>query len=109
MQVPCLTDYGRNRGFRAQQQLQVAVLGRAHVGAAGRAEGRDFRMTKARLADLAKEGGVAFVGTWPAALDVIKAEIVETPRDFDLVGGRQGDILGLAAVAQGRVIDLNVL
>ena len=45
----------------------------------------------------------------PAALDVVDAEGVEPLGDPQLVGDREGDAFALRAVAQGRVVDFDVM
>ena len=52
-----------------------------------------------------EELDVLGVGARPAALDEGHAELVEHPRDAQLVGERQRDVLALGAVAQGRVVE----
>ncbi len=104
--VPGLADHGRDRCSRAQQQLQIAIGRGAHAGAAGRSEGRDLRVPNLDLLDLFEERRVAIVRARPSALDIIEAEIVQPLRNRDLVLDRQRDVFGLAAVAQGSVVNL---
>src|SRR5215469_16057211 len=109
MQVPGLADHGRDGSFGAQQELKIAILGGADTGAAGGSEGSNLRVLELDFFHFAEEGGIAFVGTRPSALDVVEAEIIEMRGDFDLVADGQRDVLGLAAVAESRVVNLDML
>ena len=60
------------------------------------------------VAGPAEELGVLGVGARPAALDVADAEVVELPRDVQLVGDGEVEALLLGAVAQGGVVDVEV-
>ena len=53
-----------------------------------------------------EELGVLGIGARPAALDVADAELVEVPRDVQLVLDREVEALLLSAVAQGGVVDV---
>ena len=55
-----------------------------------------------------EELGVLGHGAGPAALDEAHAELVQQPRDRELVGDRVADALALPAVAQRGVEDLVV-
>src|SRR5437667_271193 len=72
-----------------------------------RAEGRDLRVPEAEALDGPEELLVARVRARPAALDVVHAEVVEALGDAHLVLEREGDVLGLGAVAQRRVVELD--
>src|SRR4029077_9501101 len=52
-----------------------------------------------------EELDVLRVGAGPAAFDVGHPELVEHPRHAQLVGQREGDVLALRAVTQGRVVE----
>ena len=52
---------------------------------------------------LPEEFLVLGVGAGKPALDVVDAEAVQGARDVEFVGDREGDALGLGAIAQGRV------
>src|SRR5258708_29769530 len=108
MHVPGLADHRRDRSLGAQQQLQIAIGSGAHSGTTGRAERRNLRVTNLNLLDLFEERGVALVRARPSALDVIKAKLVEALGNRDLVLDSQRDVLGLASVAQGRVVNLDM-
>ena len=63
-----------------------------------------FAVRPGHRAGRREELDVLRVGAGPAALDVGHAVLVEHPRDADLVGERERDVLALRAVAQGRVV-----
>src|SRR5437867_2436640 len=71
------------------------------------AAARHLRVLQAEPLDGPEELLVARVRARPAALDVVDAEVVETLGDAHLVLEREGDVLGLGAVAQGRVVELD--
>ena len=81
-----------------------SVLGRV-VPVAGRPEGGELRRLPALLAGRGEELDVLGVGAGPAALDEREAVLVEHPRDAQLVGEREGDVLALGAVAEGGVVE----
>src|SRR5207244_12217986 len=68
---------------------------------------RDLRGPEAEALDGPEELLVARVRARPAALDVVHAEVVEALGDAHLVLEREGDVLGLGAVAQRRVVELD--
>src|SRR5260370_28260449 len=103
-----VADHGCDRSLGAQQQLQIAIGAGAHSGTASCSERRDLRVTNFDLFDLFEKRGVALVGARPSALDVIEAKPVEAFSNRDLVFDSQRDVLGLASVAQGRVINLDM-
>src|SRR5260370_2559080 len=108
MHVPGLADHGCDRSLGAQQQLQIAIGRGANSGTESCTEGRDLRVTNLYLFDLFEKRGVALVGARPSALDVIEAKLVETLGNRDLVLDSQRDVLGLASVAQCRVVNLDM-
>ena len=71
----------------------------------GRPERRELRALPAHLAGRREEVDVLGVRARPAALDERHPELVEHPRDAQLVGERQRDVLALRPVAQGRVVE----
>src|ERR1700722_1714962 len=107
MEIPGLTDDAGDRRIGAQHQLQVAIGRRLYAGAAGRAEGGDPRMAELEPFNLFEEGGVALVRAGPSALDIVDAQIIETFGNLELVVDRKRNVLALASIAQGRVINLN--
>ena len=58
---------------------------------------------------LAKKARVGRVGAGIAALDIVDAELVEHAGDGDLVLEREVDAVGLRAVAQRRVEEIEAL
>ena len=80
------------------------------AGPAGRAERRQRRVLEVELVLRAPEElGVLGVRARPAALDEPDAEVVEVPRDGQLVGDREVEPLLLGAVAQRRVVDVQAV
>src|SRR2546428_3312105 len=57
--------------------------------------------------DHAEEVYVLRIGPGPPAFDEVGAQFVQLLGDHDLVLGRERDVLGLRAVAQGGVVDFD--
>ena len=72
---------------------------------AGRPEGGQLRALPAHRARGREELDVLGVRARPAALDERHPELVEHPRDAQLVGERERDVLALRAVAQRGVVE----
>src|SRR5205823_2046547 len=88
-------------------EVDARVGRRARARSRRRAEGRDLRVPEAEALAGPEELLVARVRARPAALDVVHAEVVEALGDADLVLEREGDVLGLGAVAERRVVELD--
>ena len=98
------TDAPLSRRARDQR-----VVRRAYAGPPGRAERREPGVAQVELvARAGEELGVLGVGARPAALDEADAELVELPGDGQLVGDGEVQPLLLRAVAQGRVVDVEL-
>ena len=76
MQIPALAHKRNHRGFGVKQGGEVGVLGGADVGAAGAAECGQRGVGERQRFGALEELGVARVGSGPAALDVVYAQIV---------------------------------
>ncbi len=86
-------------GFQERRQTRI-VRGRA-AGTPRHAERREAGVVELRLR--CKEFGIGGIGTGIAAFDVVDAEFVEHPGDKLLVMQREIDAVGLRAVAQSGV------
>ena len=107
--VPVVTlgDKGHDRRARFAQRGDLGVVGRLHAGPAGRAERGELRVLEVQFGDCpAEELGVLRDRAGPAALDEPDTELVQLPRDDELVGHAEVQALLLRAVAQGRVVDV---
>ena len=105
VEQPRLAEDRHDRRLGRDQLAQVGVL-RGRVGAMSRrAERRELGRLPAHRPGRGEELDVLGVGARPAALDVGHAVLVEHPRDAQLVGQRERDVLALGAVAQGRVVE----
>src|SRR5262249_1627391 len=111
VQVPGLADDGHDRRPGGEERGEVAVVGGAHAGTPRRPEGGAARLAPPEPAagadDRAEELRVARIRAGPPALDVVDAELVERLGDAQLVVEREADVLGLRAVAQGGVVELD--
>ena len=107
--VPVVTlgDKGHDRRARFAQRGDLGVVGRLHAGPAGRAERGELRVPEVQFGDgAAEELGVLRDRAGPAALDEADTELVQLPRDDELVGHAEVQALLLRAVSQGRVVDV---
>ena len=104
-----LGDQGHDPGAAVAQRRHQRVVGGRDPGTPGGTEGRQLGVLEVELlASAAEELGVLRVGARPAALDEADAELVDVPRDVQLVEDREVQALLLGAVAQGRVVDVEV-
>src|SRR5262249_31818448 len=108
MEIPRLADDGDDRCLGAQQCLQVAVVRGAHARAAGGTERGDTCRPEPEPANAAEELLVARIRARPAAFHVVDAQVVEALGDAELVVEREADVFGLRAVAQRRVVELDL-
>jgi hypothetical protein len=107
--VPVVTlgDQGHDRRARFAQRDDLGVIGRLRAGPAGRAERGELRVLEVQLGgSAAEELGVLRDRARPAALDEPDAEVVQLPRDDQLVRDGQVQPLLLGPVAQGGVVDV---
>src|SRR5215207_2340114 len=102
-----LGDQADDRGLRVPQRQHLRVGRRARPGLAGGAERDQLCVPHRQLGPgPGEELGVLRQRAGPAALDESDTELVEQPRDGELVGDREGHALTLRAVAQGGVVDV---
>ena len=107
--VPVVTlgDEGHDRRAAFAQRGDLRVVGRLDAGPAGRAERGELRALEVQFGGGAPEElGVLRDRARPPALDEPDAQLVELPRDGELVGHRQVEPFLLRAVAQRRVVDV---
>ncbi len=105
-----LGDEGDHRGAGVEQGAHERV----GLGLAARPPGRAERGQRGRLqVELVPGPGeelrVLGVRPRPAALDEPDSQLVQVPRDDELVGDREVEALLLGTVAQRRVVDLDGL
>jgi hypothetical protein len=102
-----LADERDGVGSALEQRREPRVVRGAAARPPGHAEGAQFRLRQARR--VGEEAVVGRVGARPAALDVIDPELIEHLRDRHLVGGGEVDAVGLPAVAQGGIVEIESL
>ena len=107
MQVPGLADDRDDRCPSFNQRLHPRVVLRFDPLAPGHPERTDPRVLPSHLAGLLEEGDVLGVGKRVAALDVVEAQVVEQPRDIDLIDDGKRDAQPLRPVAEGGVVQLD--
>ncbi len=101
--VPGLGDEADGVGLGVEQRRQPRIVRGRAAGPPRHAEGREGRV---ELALLGEQLGVGRIGARIAALDVVDAEIVEHLGDRELVAEREIDAVGLRAVAQRGVEEI---
>src|SRR5690606_16380185 len=106
---PGLAENGGHLGARPDQRLQVFVVLHGDVSPPGAAERRDFGVDELDVLDPLEELRVLGVGAGKAPFDEVDAELVEPDRDVYLIFYREGDAFSLGAVAQRRVVQLDLL
>ena len=100
---------GDDRRSRVEQGPHERVGVSARPRSAGGAEGGQRGVAQRQLAlGSGEELRVLGVGAWPATLNEAHPELVKLTRNDELVGYRQVETLLLGAVAQGRVVDVQV-
>ena len=107
--VPALPDDADRAGPRLDEMAQGVVGVDLALGASGHPEGDERAGREVQLvARPAEQLVVLRVRARPARLDVVDAEPVELLGDAELVVDRQRDPFELRAVAQRRVVDLDL-
>jgi hypothetical protein len=102
-----LGDQADHRGLRVPQRQHLRVGRGPGAGLAGGPERDQLRVPELQLgAGPGEELGVLGQRAGPAALDEAHAELVEQPRDGELVADREGHALALGTVAQRGVVDV---
>src|SRR5262249_19365870 len=91
-----------------EQALQVRVVLGAGAGLARASERRELRAAQRERARAPEELRVLGVRGRPSALDVVDAEVVEQPRDLQLVLDREAEPLALCPVPKRRVEELDL-
>ena len=107
--VPRLADDAHRRRARLDEIAQRRVVVDLALDTAGGPERHQRRRVELQLGRGAPEElFVLRVGARPAAFDVVDAQVVELLGDAQLVLDRQRDAFELRAVAQRRVVDLDL-
>ena len=108
--VVALGDQGDDRGARLAERGDLRIVGGGDTRLARRAERRERGVPQVELGlRAAEELGVLRNRPRPAALNEPDAEPVQVPRDHQLVGNREVQALLLCPVAQGGVVDVELV
>src|SRR5207302_8193198 len=97
-----------DRGLGLEQGLEIHIVLAPRAGPARHPERGDLRLSQRGLTHPAEELGVLRVRSRPPAFDVLDAQLVEPPRDLELIVNRERQALALRAVAQCRVVQYRV-
>ena len=106
--VPALAENGDGGGARLEQRPHIGILGDGRADLARRAESNQARMGQLEVCGAREELQVLRVRTGIARFDVGDTQRVEPLDDLELVLDGIGNSLRLSAVAQGRVVDVDV-
>ena len=104
VEVPGLADHADVTRLGLQDGGEPGIVGGAAAGAPRHAEGHELGVLEVRR--IGEEAVVGRIGARPAALDVVDAEKIELAGDGGLVGHGEIHALGLGAVAQGGVEEI---
>ncbi len=107
VKVPGLAHHADHRGATAQDPHQPGIVLRAATRPARHAEGAQTGPKQRGRGG--EEGVIGGIGAWPAALDIIDAQTVELMGNGNLVTDGEIDPLGLLAVAQGAVVEIDAI
>ena len=108
MQRPGLADERHDRREAVDESGEARVLGGLAVTAAGHPERRDRRLLERNRREQLEQLEVLRVRVREARLDEVDTEAIERLDHTDLLGRRQRQALSLHAVAQSRVVNLNL-
>ncbi len=109
MQQPRLADDGDDRRLGVDEQAHLIVGLGGDALAARRTEGREPRVLERPAFRFFEELDVLRIAARPAALDVVDAELIKPLGDAQLVEDGERDAEALAAVAQGRIVDVDAV
>jgi len=107
VKIPGLAEDRNGRGFGPNQRLEVGAMIGPDARLSGRAECGQFRIFKLHRFGHFKKAHVLGVGTGPAAFNVMKMDVIQTPGDPQLFFGGKGDLLPLRAVAERCIVNQN--
>jgi len=96
-----------HRRFGLQQQPHLFVGLHGHAFATGRTERRQTGAPELPAPGLGKKLDILGVGPRPAAFNVVHPESVQSLGNAELVHDGKVHAFALAAIAQGRIVDLD--
>ena len=102
-----LADQGDRIGAALEQRRKARIVRGAAAGAPGHPKCAELGLGEHRR--VREEAVVGGIGARPAAFDVVDPELIEQLRDCHLVGDGEVDAVGLAAVAQRGVVEIDPL
>ena len=105
VEVPGLADHADIARLGLQDGGQSGIVGRTAAGAARHAERRELGVLELRR--VGEEAIVCRIGARPAAFNVVNPKQVQFARNRGFVGNGEVDTLGLGAVSQGGVEEVD--
>ena len=109
MEVPRFANQGDDLRLRSDKRLHSRVILRLHSTASCHAKSRHFGVGQIEFAHSSKIFGVLLIGERVSSFDILHAHLIEPPRDLDFIDQRKAYALALGAIAQGGVVDLDLL
>ena len=109
VEVPAFADDGNDFGSGIDEGFEAFVVFGFRVFSSRHTEGGDFGVFERGFSDFREECDVFGVAERVASLDVVDAELVETPGDQDFILQGQADAESLGSVAQCRVVEFDAL
>ncbi len=109
VKIPGLSNQSHHRSFRVQQQLEALVLGRFCGRLSGGPKGHDLGLPLFEFLSFLKEIRVPGIGSRISAFDIVHTDLRKPVRHAELVLKGEGDILRLASVPQGGVVNQDIL
>src|SRR5579863_9419803 len=99
VQVPALAENRYDRRARFDQRVDARVLLDRIAREPCGSERDQARVLQLHVASAKKELLVLRIRAWPAALNIINAQLIELVRNQDLVVGGEAYVLALRAIA----------
>src|SRR5581483_1652606 len=107
MSFPRFAEDADDGHLRRQQLMQLQVVLRGDMRAAGAAKGGQARVLERNPLHALEEGFVLRIGAGPAALDKVHSELIQTAGNANLILDTEANAFALRTVAQGGVVDLD--
>jgi len=109
VKIPALAKNDDDRRVGEQQGLHITVLFDLDVSPPGTAEGGQPGVLQANGSGPREEFEILRIRSGIAGFDIVDAMIVQNLEQFQLILDREGNSLGLGAIAQRRIKNRNFL
>ena len=109
VQEPGLAHDGDHGGLGVEQHADLVVVFDRNPLLPGEAEGGDLGILPLPATGLLEEFEILGIGTRPTTFDVMHPKLIQLLRNPKLVGQGKVDAFTLGSVAEGGVVDFNLL